>query len=84
VCCLIGRLHDWDDFNHHYRDLCEWLTGVEKEVSQTGDGQVEETLGKMQKVNFQALCLYILQFYTIQSMLIILVFETRFIVDKAL
>ncbi|XP_061651777.1 nesprin-1 isoform X12 [Phyllopteryx taeniolatus] len=43
------KLNEWSVFADKYKELCEWLTGMESKVSQNGDVSIEEMIERLRK-----------------------------------
>ncbi|CAK8680522.1 unnamed protein product [Clavelina lepadiformis] len=44
-----SRLSDWNDFDTAYRQVCDWMAGLEEKVSQTNEMSAEDLLETLQK-----------------------------------
>lgn len=47
---VADKLNEWSVFSDKYKELCEWLTGMESKVSQNGDVSIEEMIERLRKV----------------------------------
>lgn len=47
---IADRLDAWTIFNDKNKEVCDWLTQMEKTVSRRGDLSLEEMVDKLKKV----------------------------------
>ena len=50
---VLDRLHQWTAFNDKYKEICDWLNGMEVKVSSNSEYHIEDLLVKLQKVRFK-------------------------------